>query len=191
MVVKATFDLDGVLIDTTAVICHRLGIDYEKIDVYSIAGNKSLSERQKSDIFKLFGDPSVYWKAANRDAFRALNTLAEKCEITIHSFCNDKLIARVKREICEQYAPNVKNIVTELVGHVDRDKDIEVTDVLVEDRFDTLVSEYNDYKYGIMIRQPYNREIDLDIYPKIEAYDDIVDAIEVLDKACESGEWDR
>lgn len=188
---KATFDLDGVLLDTTAVICHRLGIDYEKIDVYSIADNKNLSERQKSDVFKLFGDPSVYWKAANRDAFRALNELAEKCEITIHSFCNDELIARVKREICEQYAPNVKNIVTELIGHVDRDKDIEVTDVLVEDRFDTLVSEYNDYKYGIMIRQPYNREIDLDIYPKIEAYDDIVDAIEVLDKACESGEWDR
>lgn len=191
MVVRATFDLDGVLLNTTEVICHRLGIDYEKIDVYSIADNKNLSERQKSDIFKLFGDPSVYWKAANKDAFRALNALAEKCEITIHSFCNDELIARVKREICEQYAPNVKNIVTELIGHVDRDKDIDVTDVLVEDRFDTLVSEYNDYKYGIMIRHPYNREIDLDIYPKIEAYDDIIDAIEVLDKACESGGLDR
>lgn len=175
------------MLNTVEVICHRLGIDYEKIDVYSISENKNLSDRQKDDIFELFTDPSVYWKAVNKEAFAALDKLAEKCEVVIHSFCSNEVIASVKKDICEQYAPHVKKVVTEVTGTNDINKDIEGTYILIEDRFSTLVSEYNDYEYGVLIRQPYNQYEDLDAYPKIESYE-ILEALDVIGRALDSGE---
>ena len=158
---KIVVDMDGVIGNLTEVACARAGVDINKFDRYGLDANKKLTDAEKKLIIKEFSDVECFRETYSKVTNAAIGWLRDLCEeadVTLHSFSWTDDIQQFKREWIADRLPFIdeKHLILEKVHNAELK--IAQCDVLVEDRFNNILSTRakNHNCVGILVRHHYN-----------------------------------
>lgn len=165
---KVTFDLDGVVIPNVEKTCELYGIDFNKITEYRIDHCKLLTEHEKRRIKSGFGSVEAFKYSGLCCGAEFLEEIARKCELYIHSLSFNDDIKEYKKMLLKGVIPSLReeNINLEIYSEYTV-KEIEKTDIIVEDCLENLINNYTKFDKAYLIDYLYNRNVDLSKYPKI------------------------
>lgn len=178
---KVTFDLDGVVIPNVEKSCELYGIDFDKITTYRIDSCELLTEEEKRQIKFGFGSVDAFIYSGVSQGAEHLEKLAQNCILHINSLSCNNDIKEYKRELLKMLIPSLLEENLTLGVYSDFIvKEIEKTDIVVEDCLENLVENYDTFEKAYLIDHLYNRDRDLSQYPKIVRVNDLEHCIDKI-----------
>lgn len=158
--IKVIWDVDGVLWDINDYIYKKLGIEseYSKRIHYKVE-LMGYSKEVEREIVRLYGDKEVFENVEFDDGVDEINKLELEgvCKSFIHSHNYTEEVAEIKRRrLTEKLVeiPKSRMRLDVLRGTEVVIKELEESDVVVEDSLDNLIN--CKAKLKILIEQPYN-----------------------------------
>lgn len=182
---EVVFDIDGVLNTMTETACDELGINPTDLIQYEISTNPRLTEDNKNNLYRLFGDVEFFKRIYVIPEISRLKEIQDtgRANVSIHSLSWNREIAEFKKQMLRErlnWLPR-KRVILEVNGVDSIKNDTENCDILVEDCITNIVKS-KPRNMGILIKKSYNRPETYNIDVKEHNITEVNSLNEAIDK---------
>lgn len=181
MMRKVVYDVDDTLWNLDGTICNILSIDISLIVTYRVFDNPYLTEKQKNDIFSMYGNPDIFKRLEFYPGIERIFDLEKegKAEVWISSANLNNAVRDIKlRRLME--IPNINKEHIRLTVGKNVHQGRVNGDILIDDSLQNIVD--SNFEYNILMDMPHNRDLSMAKDKNIIRVRTLQEAVDIVEK---------
>lgn len=157
MQIDITYDCDDVLNKLNEYVSNKVGIDMNRITQYNINKIEDLTNEEKERYIREFKEPATFLRCGWQDDIETTLYISKipYVNFKINSGCFNKGVVLSKRQSLCNIGFQPAQLHLQIVGEAAHDKEMNKTDIIVEDNLDKIIE--CDAQHKILINKPWNK----------------------------------